>query len=154
MREKKRVLFVCIGNSCRSPMAEGFARHYGSDVIEVKSAGVAPAPIVQLLTKKVMADKDVYIDDLWPKDLVTIPSRNVDLLINMSGGKLPPRGRMEIREWKIEDPIGKSEEVYVRVRDEIEALVLELIRELREDGFKQYEKPSRGLLAKLSRLRG
>src|SRR5579872_2906966 len=36
---KKRVLFVCIGNSCRSQMAEAFARAYGSDIMEVQSAG-------------------------------------------------------------------------------------------------------------------
>ena len=39
----KRVLFVCIGNSCRSQMAEGFARAYGSDVMAPASAGLAPA---------------------------------------------------------------------------------------------------------------
>ena len=40
---KKRVLFVCIGNSCRSQMAEAFARAYGADIMEVQSAGVSPA---------------------------------------------------------------------------------------------------------------
>ena len=39
---KRRVLFVCIGNSCRSQVAEAFARAYGSDVMEVQSAGVSP----------------------------------------------------------------------------------------------------------------
>ncbi len=33
-RFAKQVLFVCIGNSCRSQMAEGFARTYGSDVMD------------------------------------------------------------------------------------------------------------------------
>jgi len=35
----KKVLFVCIGNVCRSPMAEAFANHYGNDVLIAKSAG-------------------------------------------------------------------------------------------------------------------
>ena len=39
---KKRVLFVCIGNSCRSQMAEAFAQAYGADIMEVQSAGVSP----------------------------------------------------------------------------------------------------------------
>lgn len=134
-------------------MAEGFARRYGSDVMEVQSAGLAPAPIIQPLTKKVMEAKNINIDDLWPKDLVTIPSRDLHLMINMSGVKLPPRGRMEVREWKIEDPIGQSEEVYSEVRDEIEVLVMKLIVELREDAFKQYEKPVRRFLGRLGRLR-
>jgi arsenate reductase len=134
-------------------MAEGFARRYGSDVMEVYSAGLGPAPIIQSLTKKVMEAKNINIDDLWPKDLAIIPTRNLDLVINMSGVKLPIRGRMPVRDWKIEDPIGKSEEVYVKVRDEIEAMVMKLIIELREDAFKQYENSPRGFFARLGRLR-
>ncbi|MGI8990585.1 MAG: arsenate reductase ArsC, partial [Bryobacteraceae bacterium] len=38
----KRVLFVCIGNCCRSQMAEGFANTYGRDVLAAGSAGLAP----------------------------------------------------------------------------------------------------------------
>lgn len=142
MREKKNVLFVCIGNSCRSQMAEGFARHHGSDVMEVQSAGLAPAPIVQPLTKKVMEDKGINIDDQWPKDLVTVPMRNLDLLVNMSGMKLPARGRMQIRDWRIEDPIGRPEELYIEVRDQIEDLVMKLIVELRDEGSDPYHEVS------------
>ena len=35
----KKVLFLCVGNSCRSQMAEGFARHYGNGILEAHSAG-------------------------------------------------------------------------------------------------------------------
>jgi arsenate reductase len=48
---KKRVLFVCLGNSCRSQMAEAFARAYGSDVLEARSAGVSPSTIIQPLSR-------------------------------------------------------------------------------------------------------
>nr|WP_238524746.1 hypothetical protein [Halanaerobium hydrogeniformans] len=44
---KYKVAFVCIGNSCRSQMAEGFARAYGSDVLDVYSAGTDPADAVR-----------------------------------------------------------------------------------------------------------
>lgn len=40
---KLKVAFVCTGNSCRSQMAEGFARELGSEVFEVYSAGTHPA---------------------------------------------------------------------------------------------------------------
>ena len=48
------MLFVCIGNACRSQMAEGFARSYGADVMEAHSAGLAPAVSVPSLTRQVM----------------------------------------------------------------------------------------------------
>jgi arsenate reductase (thioredoxin) len=129
----KKILFLCVGNSCRSQMAEGFARKYGSDVIEPLSAVLSPAAIVQPLTKKVMEDKGIQIDDQFPKDLSSLPLSTCDAIINMSGVKLPGRIPMEIREWQVSDPIGKTEEVYVGVRDQIEMLVMQLILQLRRE---------------------
>jgi arsenate reductase len=114
-------------------MAEGFARKYGSDVIEAISAGLSPAAIVQPLTKKVMEDKGISIDDQFPKDLSSLPLSTCDAIINMSGVKLPGRIPMEIREWQVSDPIGKTEEVYVGVRDQIEMLVMQLILQFRRE---------------------
>jgi protein-tyrosine-phosphatase len=114
-------------------MAEGFARIYGADVIEPQSAGFSPAPIVQPLTKKVMEAKNIKIDDQYPKDLGSIDVPSLDLIINMSGTKLPARMPIEVRDWKVEDPIGRLEEVYIMVRDQIEMLVMRLILELRKE---------------------
>jgi arsenate reductase len=116
-------------------MAEGFAKHYGADVMEVGSAGLSPASIVQPLTKEVMLEKNINIDDQFPKDLSGFSLSSFDLLINMSGVKLPGRIPIEMQEWKVEDPIGRSPEIYREVRDQIETLVMRLILELRrEDG--------------------
>lgn len=128
---KRKVLFLCIGNSCRSQMAEGFARKYGSDVLEASSGGTAPASIVQPLTKKVMADKNIDLDGQYPKHYSVFDLDTFDLIVNMSGFKLPFRPASELREWKIVDPIRRSEEVYVAVRDQIEDLVMRLVLELR-----------------------
>jgi len=129
----KRVLFLCIGNSCRSQMAEGFARTYGGDVMEVGSAGLSPAGIVQPLTQEVMNQKNINIEDQFPKDLGSVNVASYDLIINMSGVKLPGRIPIEVRDWKVEDPIGRAEEVYVTVRDQIEGMVMQLILELRRE---------------------
>jgi arsenate reductase (thioredoxin) len=144
----KKVLFLCIGNSCRSQMAEGFARKYGSDVLEPSSAGFAPANIVQPLTKKVMEAKNINIDDQFPKDLDQVGVAQFDLIVNMSGNKLPERMPVEVREWNVEDPIGQSEEVYVQVRDQLENQVMRLILDLRRDARKRIEpkEPARRLL--------
>jgi protein-tyrosine-phosphatase len=114
-------------------MAQGFAKQYGSDVIEAESAGLSPAPIVQPLTIQVMLEKNVKVDDHYPKDLSVVNVADFDLLINMSGIKLPSRIPIEVRDWKIEDPIGRSEELYREVRDEIENLTMRLILELRRE---------------------
>lgn len=114
-------------------MAEGFARRYGSDVMEPFSAGFAPASIVQPLTKKVMEDKNIRIDEQHPKGLDSVDVPSLDLIINMSGTKLPSRLPIEVRDWKVEDPVGKSEDVYVAARDQIEMSVMRLILELRKE---------------------
>jgi arsenate reductase len=127
-------------------MAEGFARHYGSDVMEVKSAGLSPASIVQPLTFHVMEQKNIKLDGQAPKDLSSLTIADFDLLVNMSGVKLPSRIPLPVREWKIEDPIGRSEEVYCTVRDQIEDLVMRLILEFRRELMhKTKERRSSGL---------
>ena len=117
-------------------MAEGFARAYGADIIEPFSAGFAPAPIVQPLTKKVMEAKNINIDEQYPKDLGMVDVPSLDLIVNMSGNRLPPHMPIEVKEWKIEDPIGRNEDVYATVRDKIENLVMQLILELRGKALK------------------
>ncbi len=149
----KKVLFVCIGNSCRSQMAEGFARKYGSDVMEAASAGLSPAPIVQSLTKAVMEAKNIVIDDQFPKHLVSLDLRGFDLIINMSGTKLPPRLSVEVRDWPIDDPIGCEEGVYLDVRDRIEQRVMQLILELRRQAAGETAPPSQRRTSRLARLR-
>ncbi len=113
-------------------MAEGFARKYGSDVIEPASAGFAPASIVQPLTKKVMEAKNINLDEHFPKDLEHVPFSGFDLIVNISGKKLPTRLPMEVREWNVEDPMGKNEEEYIVARDQLEHLVMRLILDLRK----------------------
>ncbi len=51
-KRKKRILFVCVGNTCRSQMAEGFARRYGGEGVEVRSAGTSAAGYVSKSTVK------------------------------------------------------------------------------------------------------
>lgn len=114
-------------------MAEGFAKCYGSDVMQAQSAGLSPAAIIQPLTKKVMEEKNININSLYPKDLTAVDLRTVDLIINMSGRKLPVNAKAEVQDWNVDDPIGKDESVYVAVRDKIEMMVMRLVLELRKE---------------------
>jgi arsenate reductase (thioredoxin) len=130
-RTRKRVLFVCIGNSCRSQMAEGFARAYGGDILIAASAGLSPAAIVQPLTKQVLAERNVRIDDQFPKGMEIVAREKFDVIVNMSGQKLPLAPGARVRDWLVRDPIGEQEPAYKAVAEQIEALVMRLILELR-----------------------
>ena len=130
---KKRVLFVCIGNSCRSQMAEGFARAYGSDVLTALSAGVSPAATIAPLTRQVLSEKNIRIDDHFPKGLEAVAREPLDIVVNMSGEPLRLAAVRAV-DWQVPDPIGREEQVYRSVAAQIEGLVMRLILELRSGG--------------------
>jgi arsenate reductase len=127
---KKRVLFVCIGNSCRSQMAEAFARAYGSDIIEARSAGLSPAFMVAPLTKQVLAERNIPVEDQFPKGLELLEGEKFDVVINLSGHPIPALAT-RTDTWPVPDPIGQKESVYRDCAARIEALVMRLILELR-----------------------
>ena len=127
---KKRVLFVCIGNSCRSQMAEGFARAYGSDVMVARSAGLSPATIIAPLTRQVLGERNIRIVDHFPKGLDLLARETFDIVVNISGMPVPVMAPRVV-EWSVVDPIGQTESVYRAVADQIEGLVMRLILELR-----------------------
>ena len=126
-----RVLFLCLGNSCRSQMAEGFARAYGKGFWEVESAGLMSAVSIAPLTRQVMEEKQIDLGDQFPKPLEWVSPETFDLVVNISGYDLPEGLLVNERRWKVDDPIGRNEKTYRRVRDQIEALVLALLHEIR-----------------------
>ena len=128
---RTRVVFICIGNSCRSQMAEAFARAYGSDVLEPSSAGLFPATSIADLTRKTMLEKNITLDEQFPKTLAELPPGPLQLIVNMSGQKIPAPPGAELEEWKVEDPMGRSEEVFRAVANDIEQRVMRLVLRLR-----------------------
>jgi arsenate reductase (thioredoxin) len=125
-----RVLFVCIGNACRSQMAEAFASAYGSDVMIAKSAGLYPADTIPSITVQLMLEKNISLDGCVSKGFDQT-GRDFDLIVNMSGLPLGPLMSVPVRDWKVDDPIRLSEAQHRTVRDRIEVLVQNLILELR-----------------------
>lgn len=129
--KKARVLFVCIGNACRSQMAEGFAKHFGADVMEVQSAGLMPIESLPAQTRKVMLEKEVPVDGQFPKGVEVFRNAEFDLVINMSGTFLPRNMREKERVWAVSDPYGRTDDAYREVRDELADRVADLIADLR-----------------------
>lgn len=129
----KRVLFVCIGNACRSQMAEGFARTYGSDVIIPASAGLAPAMNLARDTKTAMMEKHIDLRDHFPKTIRHLGRAQFDLVVNMSGSEIPAGWvpGATVIEWDVDDPVFMTYEDHCKVRDQIETQVMKLILDLR-----------------------
>lgn len=131
---KWRVLFVCVGNSCRSQMAEGFARALGSEILEPESAGLAPAPMVAPITQEIMLERGIDLAAHFPKGVEEVDLDSYDLIVNLSGYSLPPGVRAPVREWPVPDPIGMDRAFHERVASQIEQLVSALVAELGRAG--------------------
>ena len=130
---RQRVLFVCVGNSCRSQLAEAFARKLGADVIEASSAGISPLGRIADSTRAVGAEFGLSFDEQYSKPIERAELRRTDLVVNMSGigshGLFPCARR--IVEWKIDDPFEESPDVYRRIAREIETKITALVAEFR-----------------------
>jgi arsenate reductase len=124
---KKKVLFLCLGNICRSPMAEAMARKYGSDVLEVSSAGLTPAMNTTPFTRSVLQEKNVELGDHLPRRFRDLDLANYDLIVNMSGSALPKTLGVPIEDWKVDDPMGGTEDEFRAARETIEMLVMHLV---------------------------
>ena len=131
-RQLKRVLFVCIGNSCRSQMAEAFARAYGGDVLVAASAGLYPATRIAPDTMRAMDEKNLDLRDHFPKSIAQLGKRvRFDIVLNMSGFPLPEGMEAAVYAWNVPDPVSMNYGDHCAVRDKIESLVVQLVLDLR-----------------------
>jgi arsenate reductase (thioredoxin) len=81
--EKRRVLVLCTGNSCRSQMAEGWIKHLLGDRWEARSAGTAPAARVHPLAVRAMAEVGVDISDGRPEHVAAYLEEAWDLVVTV-----------------------------------------------------------------------
>jgi len=135
--QKTKVLFVCIGNMCRSPMAEGFAEKYGGDILEVYSAGTNATGRISEDSIEIMRELKIDISKATSDGLDAVPLADMDIVVSMA----PVRARALVPrdftgktiDWKVEDPIGKSLTVFGRVRDQLSGLVKHLVDDVRRE---------------------
>lgn len=140
---KLKVLFLCTGNSCRSQMAEGWARHLKGGVLDAHSAGTAPQGLNSLAVK-VMAEVGVDISSQRSKSVRDLGDVEFDYVVAVcdAASEACPMfpGRAKIVHIGFYDPPklavrAKSEQEalphYRRVRDEIRAFVEKLPQVLR-----------------------
>ena len=127
--KKKRVLFLCTGNSCRSHMAEGFLRALGGDNYEVFSAGAKPAGYVHPLAIVAMREGGLDVSSHQSKSLDMFAGQQFDYVITVCdrAREACPAfpGAAKQLHWSFDDPApaeGSDEQklaVFCRVREEI-----------------------------------
>jgi arsenate reductase len=128
----KKILFLCSGNSCRSQMAEGWARHLHGDKLEAYSAGVNPQ-VIHPHAVQVMKEAGVDISAQSSKHVRVLKDIDFDYVITLcdNARKSCPffPGRTKIMHYDFEDPAatqGSETEViaaFRRVRDQIHDLI-------------------------------
>jgi arsenate reductase (thioredoxin) len=124
---KPKVLFICLGNSCRSIMAEALARHRCGDRWEAASAGLNPLGFVAPETLEVLTEMGVSTAGLRSKGLEEFDLAEYGLLVNLTKysliGRMPPDRASRVRKRPAPDPYGGSLEGYRRSRDAIDRLI-------------------------------
>jgi protein-tyrosine-phosphatase len=132
---KVRVLFVCIGNACRSPMGEAIAGKDAGDVIEPSSAGLYPMGMIPEMTQATLERNGYSAAGLRSKGLREIESGKADLVINLSGYERAQALEkfLRVENWIVSDPYGADETTYQRILEEIKGHVKGLALRLREE---------------------
>lgn len=127
MKEKLKVAFVCVHNSCRSQMAEAISKLLAADVFEAYSAGTEIKP--QINQDAVRIIKQLCSIDMekeqFSKLISEIPKPDIVITMgcNVNCPYLPCRHR---EDWGLEDPTGKSDEEFIKTAKVIEKKVLDL----------------------------
>lgn len=128
---KPRVLFVCVENSCRSQMAEGFARLHGAGKVEAFSAGSRPSGKVNETAVAVMKEKGVELGAQRSKGLSDLPSGNWEAVVTMGcGDACPSLAAARRLDWALPDPKHLPLDEFRKVRDDIESRVKALLEDV------------------------
>lgn len=128
--DRKRVLFVCVENSNRSQMAEGFARRLGGDDVDALSAGSRPSGRINPKAIRFMDEVGIDLRAHASKSLDDIDGE-FDAVVTMGCGDSCPWVPSTRREdWALPDPRDMDDEGYRGVRDDIETRVRALLASL------------------------
>lgn len=132
----KKILFVCVENAGRSQMAEAFFRKYMPKGFEAISAGTKPSTHVNPIVLQAMKEIGIDIENQTPKHISQQIIDESEKAINMGcidKESCPVLFMKNTVDWQILDPKGKSIEEVRKIRDQIKAKVMILIKSLEEN---------------------
>ena len=113
-----KVLFVCYGNSCRSPMAQAiFNTKMAGSSHSANSAGLSPAEVIQPGTLEVLTEGGFQTDGLSPQPVTEILMDTADMVIAMDGWVAEQLNGRADETWDIPDPYRNPIDSYRRTRD-------------------------------------
>ena len=128
---KPTVLFVCVHNAGRSPMAAGFMNSLGAGRVEVLSAGSAPKDSINPIAVQAMQEVGIDISNNVPKVLTPEAVQESDAVITMGcGDACPFYPGKRYEDWVLDDPAGQGIESVRVIRDDIKKRVEQLLSEL------------------------
>ncbi len=137
---KKRILFLCTGNAARSQMAEGIARAFYGDQLDVVSAGSRPAGWVHPLAIRALAEIGIDGSDQTSKSAEPFLAQEFDIVVTVcdSAAQDCPSwpGAKRIEHWPIKDPSWGPDDPatrydrFVETRNELERRIAELVKTL------------------------
>ena len=125
------LLFVCVHNAGRSQMAAALAEHLSARRVHVRSAGSAPTGEVNPIVIEALRERGIALATPYPKPLSTSVLRASDVIITMGCGDSCPifPGR-RYEDWAVADPAGQPIEVVREIRDDLQARVTTLLRDI------------------------
>ena len=132
-RSPLNILFVCVGNSCRSQMAEALASKHGRGRIRAWSAGSFPLGEIIPPTYEVMREQGISLEGHWSKGLRDVPVEQMQVVVGMGCEvqcPVPAGFKGRVIEWNIPDPYGRDMDFFRSVRDLIERQVKALLDSL------------------------
>lgn len=126
----KKIIFVCVENSCRSQIAEAFAKIYSKGRLKVMSAGSKPSGSINPKAIKLMSELGHELTGHYSKSVETV-SEDIDYLITMGcGDSCPTLKAIKRIEWDIPDPKDMNERDFKEVIGLIDQKVRDLIRNI------------------------
>ena len=124
------LLFVCIENSNRSQMAEGFARSLGRGRVTSFSAGSRPSGQINLRAIQFMQEKGIDLSVQQSKGLDDLPKLRWDYIVTMGcGDACPMLPALHRLDWELQDPKHLPDDGFRAIRDRIEQLISALLTE-------------------------
>ena len=131
VKQVPEVLFVCVHNAGRSQMAAALLDHHAKGRVHVRSAGSAPADMINPAVAAAMDEWGIDLSREFPKPLTDEFVRAADVVITMGcGDACPTFPAKRYEDWELEDPAGKPLDAVRPIRDEVGRRVQRLLAEL------------------------